>query len=119
MQQNILAAALVIASAAPSFAEPLANGKYSGTGDGTKMYMTVSGERAEILMTGQGCVGGGTGHLSELTDGRWLITMTEHGQCLVDVTRNGDGFLLEPRVGGECSSYGGQACGFYGNLTQD
>lgn len=45
--------------------------------------------------------------------------MTEHGQCLVDITLDGDVFMLMPRYDGECSSYGDQACILYGKVTKD
>lgn len=115
-----LAAALVAASALPAAAaETLVAGKYSGTGDGTRMFMEISGSTAEVSMAGQGCVGGGTGQLSQVAEKHWLITMKGDAQCLVDVTLENGVFTLSPRDGGECWSYGGQACGLYGELTKE
>lgn len=115
----VLATTLMAASAAPFFAETLVAGKYSGTGDGTRIFMDVSASTAKISMAGQGCVGGGSGQLSQLAENHWLITMNDYGQCLVDVTLADGVFTLSPRDGGNCSSYGGQACHFYGELTKD
>lgn len=75
----VLATALISASAAPSFAETLVAGKYSGTGDGTRMFMDVSASTAAISMAGQGCVSGGSGQLSQLAENHWLITMNDYG----------------------------------------
>lgn len=114
-----MAAALVAVSALGAHASDLPEGEYSGLGDGTRMTMTVSGGSAKILMAGSGCVGAGTGAVSAVANDRWLITMTQHGQCLVDLELTPDGYDITARSGGSCASYGGQACGFYGLLTKE
>ena len=119
MKRNILAVALVVASALAVRAADLADGEYTGTGDGYDLTLKVSGDTAEITSTlYRKCSGGGTGQLSKLADGRWLITMTESGQCLVDVTWNNGSYLVEGRQGGECWQYSGQACSMSGSVSK-
>jgi hypothetical protein len=119
MKRIILGSVFVAGSVMAAQAEDLANGEYTGSGDGYDLTLTVRGNVAEITSTAyRQCSGGGTGQFSSIAEGRWMITMTEHGQCLVDVTLNNGALLLEPRLDGECWQYSGQACGLAGAVSR-
>lgn len=115
----VFAALMLLETAVASNAQSLVAGKYSGRGDGTSIFMSVSGSSAEISMAGTGCVGGGEGRLTQISDDHWLITMSEYGQCLVDVKHSDGTIDVQYRDGGDCMAYGGQGCYPSGFLTKD
>lgn len=117
MRKLSLAIVFVTCSAASQAAD-LSDGEYSGLGDGYKIEMSVAGDTAKILSVQPGsCSGSGTGDLSKVGEDHWRVTMTEYGQCVVDIKAKEDGFELTPDHSGDCGAYSGQACGFYGNVS--
>lgn len=119
MNQIILGAALLTISALSAQAAGLANGKYTGLGDGSELTLTVTNGTAKIVTTAyRQCSGGGTGSISQVGNGHWQITMTEHGQCVVDVRTSGDSYVLEEDHTGECWQYSGQACSMSGTVSK-
>lgn len=117
--RGIISAAAVVVSVGSALAQDLPQGEYSGRGDGTTMSMSVAGGHAKVTVSGQGCVGAGDGPVSTVGKDHWLITMTEYGECLVDVKSTKSGYELDPQQGGQCWQYTGQACGFWGQVSPD
>jgi hypothetical protein len=118
VKRIILGAAFVATAALSAQAASIKDGKYTGTGDGPELSLKIKDETATIATTVyRQCSGGGTGQISEVAEGRWRITLTEHGACLVDVRRTADGYELSPIEGGSCEAYSGFACGLGGTVS--
>ena len=118
VMRTVFSAALLAVTVTSAQAQDLPQGEYTGRGDGTTMSMSVAGGHAKITVSGQGCVGAGEGPISTITDDHWRITMMEYGECLVDVKSVKSGYELDPQPGGQCWQYSGQACGFWGQVSQ-
>lgn len=118
MKSIFTAAALVAVSATASLAQAIPDGEYVGPGDGSRVTMRISGDRAHLTTIAPGCSGGGEGPIEQIAEGRYQIKLADFGACTIDVTAMDGGYRLEPQYDMQCWEYHGQSCGFYADVTQ-
>lgn len=106
---------LLLFAAGPAWAEPLPDGRYSGSDSGADLELRVKGKTASVHAASGGCAGEVAGKLSEAGAGKWLITApAAPGEiCKIRIERDKGGSLalLEERG---CGFWHGASCSFDG-----
>lgn len=102
--------ALLIAPAAPAFAQELPGGTYALQIDGEVGRAAVVGRLARISIGGPGGAGSVTGVLASEAPDAWEINLdTDAGLCTVAITRQGSGYALGEA---NCGCFHGASCSF-------
>lgn len=108
-------AVLLLLTTGPAWAEPLPDGRYTGSDFGADLELRIKGKTASVQASSGGCAGEVSGKLSETGSGKWLVTApAAPGEtCKIRIEREGDGSLtLLEELG--CGFWHGASCSFDG-----